>query len=283
MKEREWADFQAKYESLLSFIDVFYSAMLGVGLILLGLILDHYFDAGGLDWAPLILLAFAILYLVGDYIDSRLFTEEYPYKGLTRFIIDLLIGFVFFCAFVTGYHASPYFLLTMAVAFFLGGVWCVCLQWGVARVKPLRFWFPVAAGHVTAAVIFAHLWSQHRWQHKLYVPDALKAVEFYFAWAICYVGAEVMLNMPSKEADLLPNFPVGRIARNLKFIKAARQRLFDSGILIIGACLHKINSWTEDAAIRWDRFAKSRSLEESGSRNPNSSSEVRPSDKTERG
>src|SRR6185437_13518078 len=225
MTERQWSDLKPDYQSLLSFIDVFYSAMLGVGLILVGLILDHHFDSGGLDWAPLILLAFAILYLVGDYVDARLFTAEYHYEGLSRFFIDLLIGFVFFACFVTGYHASPYFLLAMGAAFFLGGLWCICLQWGVSKVKPLRFPISVAAGHFTAAAIFVRLWTYHKWQHKLYVPDALKAIGFYSAWAVCYVGAEVLLNIPSHEADLLPNFPLGRIARWLTFLKNARRRL----------------------------------------------------------
>jgi hypothetical protein len=255
-KARIWEDYVPDYASLLSFVDIFYSATLGVGLVLVGLIFDHHFDQGGLDWAPLILLAFSILYLIGDYVDSRLFTARYSYKGLSRFFIDLSIGLVFFASFITAYHSSPVFFLAMAAAFLLGALWCICLQFGVADAKPLRFPTTVTGGHLFAGVFFIWLWKQHRFQHKLFVPDTLKAVLWYGGWAICYVAAEVVLNIPPKEADLLPNFPVGRIVRRLQFIHTARQRLMKKCIPIIGGVLDWVNK-------EWSEFSKNNSAETS--------------------
>lgn len=250
MKERTWKDFKPDYESLLDFIDVFYSATLGVGLVLIGLIFDHHFDYGGLDWAPLILLSFSILYLVGDYVDSRLFTAQYPYEGLARFFIDLGIGLIFFGSFISAYHSSPYFLLAMATAFLLGGVWCVCLQCGVADAKPLYYPVPVSSAHFFASGVFVWLWWEHHSQRRLFVPDALKAISWYAIWATFYVAAEIILNIPPKEADLLPNFPIGRIARRLKFVAIVRKRLVARSLPIIAASLKWLSTKTNEFTAR---------------------------------
>lgn len=253
MEKRMWAEFTPQYKSLLDFIDIFYSATLGVGLVLIGLIFDHHFDFGGLDWAPLLLLSFSILYLVGDYVDSRLFTAEYPYEGLSRFFIDLGIGLVFFASFISAYHSSPHFLLAMALSFLLGGVWCVCLQCGVARAKPLYYPVPVSSAHFVASGVFAWFWWEHHLQRKLFVPDALNAIMWYAIWAAFYVVAEIILGIPTKEADLLPNFPIGRIARRLKFVVLVRERLVARFLPIIAAFLNWLSTKMNDLTARLNK------------------------------
>lgn len=252
-----WSDFTPRYSSLLAFIDVLYSAILSVGLVLIGLLFDHHFDHGGFDWAPFILLVFSNLYLVGDYVDARLFTARYEYKSLRRFWVDLIIGVVFFASFVTGYHSSPLFLPAMAGAFFLGGIWCFYLQRDAEDKRPLKFVSVVILGHLVPAIILFLLWRQHRYEHRLTIRDTMVAVGWYLIWSSAYVLAEIILNIPPKEADLLPQFPLGRIVRNARFIRTIRNKLVDSSINTVGRILH-------GAAERWDRITKRRDDRENG-------------------
>lgn len=241
--KRQWSDFNPKYESLLSFIDVFYSAMLGFGLVLIGLIFDHHFDRGGFDWAAFTLLVFANLYLVGDYIDARLFTQEYRYESLKRFLVDLLIGAMFFGMFITGYHASPYFLVVMGVALALGGLWCGLLQHEAPRVKPLKFPWVIGFAHVVAGLIligYGFLRIHHYWSQKLTVGEAWEAVGCYAAWSLSFIAAEWLLNIPSKEADLFPTFPIGRMIRNKRIMISTQNKIVVWGYRRIAVSLRGI-------------------------------------------
>jgi hypothetical protein len=257
-KNREWRDFNPEYPSLLGFIDVFYSALLGFGLVMIGLIFDHYFDKHGFDWVAFILLLFAINYLVGDYVDSRLFSHEYKYQSLKRFWVDLFIGAGFFGAFVTGYHGSPYFLVVMGSAFLLGGVWCAMLHFEVPEVRPLRLPWAITFTHIFAGIILIGYWwclrfYQHQyWSQKLTVADALWIVGFYVIWSAVCVGGEWVLNIPSKEADLFPHFPFGRLVRNSP-VRAARRRIVVWGYRRGAQVLHRLSTSVQSLEKRWRR------------------------------
>lgn len=260
---RTWGDFAPKYESLLAFIDVFYSAMLGFGLVLIGLVFDHHFNQGGFDWAAFTLLAFANLYLVGDYVDARLFTQQYRYESLKRFWIDLLIGATFFGMFITGYHASPYFLATMALAMILGGIWSGLLQRESLYVKPLKFPRVIAFAHVTAGLILISygvflIYKHHNWVQKLTAREAWQAVGCYGAWSLSFIAAEWLLNIPSKEADLFPNFPIGRMIRNKRIMISTRTRIVLWGYRRIAVGLRGIRLRSESLENAFRRKHKDR-------------------------
>jgi hypothetical protein len=211
---REWIDFVPRYEVLLTFIDVLYSAVLGYGLFLAGEVLREYFQSHHFDWAKFGLLGFSIFYLIGDYVDSRIFTAQYPYTCLRRFFIDVTIAIVFFVSFVAANVSSPLFLIVIASAFLLGSYWCWALDFEVKGVQPLKYAPVLIASHALTASLYLRFWWNRRHEYQMAARDAGWVWILYLSWALAYFLIEVFILMPSKEADLFPNFPLGRLLRD---------------------------------------------------------------------
>jgi hypothetical protein len=182
---------------------------------------------------------------------------------LKRFWIDLLIGTTFFGMFITGYHASPYFLVVMALAMILGGVWSGLLQHEVPHVKPLKFPRVIAFAHVVAGLIlisygFLRVYRHHSWVQKLTVSEAWQAVGCYAAWSLSFIAAEWLLNIPSKEADLFPNFPIGRMIRNKRVMISTRSKIVVWGYRRIAVVLRKIRLGSQSLESAFRRKHKER-------------------------
>jgi hypothetical protein len=202
----------SEYQRLLPFIDVMYSAVLSYGLYLFSEKLKPLFEGKPIDWSPLALLCFIMLYLVGDYIDARIYTDKFPYLHLSRFLIDLLISFAFFLAFVAGWASSPYALLCLAFVSLMGGIWVFFTYIEHFRKRPIRFLRLLIASHVAfAGVLVGHFYVTRSGPMTGHYVWTL-----WRDWGIIggfYVFLEIVNNIPALEADLFPAFPIGRISR----------------------------------------------------------------------
>src|ERR1051326_6361752 len=204
---RPWRRLRPNYRTLTPFVDVLYSALLGYGFYEIAEALKRG------QFLPVALLSFSILYLIGDYTDARLFSEEYPYKSAARFFYDLGIGVVLFNAFIAATQKSIIYILLMALAFALGGKWCLILDKEYQGKRPLKWPKVVAQSHLYAAVLFLGAWYRIRNQHAMTWLDFFVIAASYLSWAFLVSLAEVMLGIAPSEADLFPNFPIGRILR----------------------------------------------------------------------
>ena len=202
-----WKKLKPRYQALISFIDVAYGAILGYGFYELAYAYKKQ------NFLVVFLLSFAILYLIGDYVDSRLFTEQYQYQTGTRFFYDLGIGVAFLAVFISATEQSIVFVLLMALVFLLGGKWCLILGREFAVVRPLKCPKVVAQGHLFAAVLFAGRWYRIRHHQHITNKDAGVLFLFYLVWAFTFVLVETFIGVPAAEADLFPNFPIGRFMR----------------------------------------------------------------------
>jgi hypothetical protein len=100
--------------------------------------------------------------------------------------------------------------------------------------------------------LYLRLRQHHHWGEKLTVTEALWTVGCYVSWSVFYVAAEWVLNIPSKEADLFPHFPFGRLVRNTP-VRAARTRMVIWVYRKVAVGLHKLSASTQHLERMWRR------------------------------
>src|SRR4051794_35380857 len=91
------------FDVLRTFVDVVYGAILGYMLLNVAEDIQPYFQdfqSHAVNWRKIWLETFVLNYMIGDFVESRLMTGCFPYRGHARFLIDMAIGFCFLLSFL---------------------------------------------------------------------------------------------------------------------------------------------------------------------------------------
>ncbi len=108
------------------------------------------------------------------------------------------------------------------------------------------------SAHLVAAIIFAGLWVHFRRIPELTLRHALAAPIYYFGWALPCVLLEVIIGIPPREADLFPNFPLGRLLRSCGVTQQLRNGLLTVAKPVVGGTLHWLSDFLAKASRGWD-------------------------------
>lgn len=205
------------FSELMPVIDVVYGAVLSYGFYLIADNLRPLITGQKVPWPAVLLLAFTTNYLVGDYVEARLYTKACPYKGRARFSVDLIIPIGFFVSYIVAAAQSVGFLVAMAVIFALGGVWGILLDREYTGEVLCQYPRTICGTHFAAAILFASAAVEFHWEgrRELTVPLVLAIWVGYFLWCAAVVAAKEFLDIPRLEADLLPIFPVDVFSRRV--------------------------------------------------------------------
>jgi hypothetical protein len=205
-------DSDVEFREIVPFVDVIYGAVLSYGFFLLADSLRPLLEGSKLKWPPFLLLLFTTNYLVGDYVEARLYTHLCPYTGRFRLSVDLLVPVVLFATYMAASLASAGFLLGMASVFLLGGFWGVLLERDYRGKILCHYPRLICGSHFGAGIAFLLAWYELR-GNTLPSGVALWIWGIYFAWCLLVVMLKESFGVPKLEADLLPVFPIDLVAR----------------------------------------------------------------------
>lgn len=206
---------------LITFVDIVYGAVLGYGFFLVADALKPLFLKSPVDWSAVLLLTFTTNFLVGDYIEARLYTRVFPYKGRRRVTLDLLIAMTLFVVYVACPTESPMILMPLGVVFLLGGFWGITLEREYKGEVVCEYPKLICGTHFGAAILLVGGWAYLRHSSKLTVINAVVLWIGYLGWSLFIFTLKEAIGMPPVESDLISYFPVDSIAR--RFIQWTRR------------------------------------------------------------
>jgi hypothetical protein len=192
------------------FVDVVYGAVFGYGIIEAAQAVLHWKPKQPGNGTPVFLLIVTSVYLLFDYAQGRMFTEKHPYKGLTRFTLDLMIAGAFTVAYVTAASASTKYLLALAAILFLGAWWVSECRKEYPTELPRRHFIVVChiAPLVAVLAIWAlrflpYPWITDRWHAHVNLTVCLLYLAYCIVLTIITAGTRVT----GLERSLLPIIP----------------------------------------------------------------------------
>lgn len=214
---------------LISFVDVVYGAVLGYILLRIS---EHsrsvfaHTQGEGVSWTVIVLELFVLNFMVGDFVEARLFNGAFPYTRHTRFVLDLTVAFCFLLTFLGAEAASVWMLVPLSLVFFGGAAWAYYLK---AETKNRISWsypwltvgFHIGAGCLCLAFLLFRTWVH---QYELHGWGVGFLWICYVLWTCVVTGVKEFWKVPHCEAQM---FPVGLsdvLVRNL--IRGLRE---DSG------------------------------------------------------
>ncbi len=207
---------------MLPFVDVVYAAVLSYGVLRTGEYVERLIDAPPpLKGTPLLLLIITSVYLIFDYGSARICTEAAPYKGLSRFTVDLLIAFAFLSCYIAALRASVHFLLALGLLLLLGGCWIYLCKSEYPGLLPN--WRFVLKTHLIPSVLLLGVWmlaSVVKWKYVLRYKNWLLpgAGGLFLLWSffVSYLGdLGWITDLEMRLLPVIPLFRVLRASRNL--------------------------------------------------------------------
>jgi hypothetical protein len=201
------------------FVDVVYGAVFGYGVLEIARSVQNWAPGHRGNAVPTFLLIVTSAYLLFDYAQARMFTEKNPYKGLTRFTLDMAVAVTFTFAYIAAINASPKYLLALAVILALGAWWVsACKTEYPLSLQHSRF---IITCHIAAAVALVAIWGlgflPYAWltsQWRRWVNPIVCVLYLIYCFVLTLITAKSRLS--DIERSLLPIIPLYAPWRRIK-------------------------------------------------------------------